>query len=88
MTFLTDCTITIDGFNIHVRGGDQMKTELFIEFNGKQIAESDIMNEAKKSWKDAGNKAGDIHSCKLYMKPEENMTYFVINDSYTGNFSL
>ena len=65
-----------------------MKAELFMEFHGKQVPESDIMKEAKKSWTDAGNKIGDIHSSNLYIKPEENMTDLVINEDYTGNFSL
>lgn len=63
-----------------------MKAELFLEFGGKQIAEADIVKTAKKIWTDDGNKISDINSLDLYIKPEENKAYFVINENYTGNF--
>lgn len=38
----------------------------------------------KKAWTKSGKKVGDIKTMTLYVKPEENAVYYVINDTETG----
>ena len=46
------------------------------------------MKIAKDVWKfDLKKKVGDLKSVELYVKPEENICYYVMNDE-TGSFAL
>ncbi len=65
-----------------------MKTEVYVEFYGEQVSESSLVETAKKIWTDAGNKAADFKSVELYLKPEEDRVYYVINGSETGSFEI
>ena len=38
----------------------------------------------KKAWTKSGKKVGDIKEMDLYIKPEENAVYYVINGTETG----
>lgn len=65
-----------------------MKSSMYMEFQGKQLDEKEIVASAKKIWVENGNKAADLKSLKLYIKPEENTAYYVFNDEVTGSFVL
>ncbi len=65
-----------------------MKTNFYVEFYGEQVNQEEIINEAKKIWKDAGNKAADLKKIEIYIKPEDDRVYYVFNDDYTGSFPI
>lgn len=65
-----------------------MKSNIILEFQGNQIPVKDIIDMAKKSWKDTGNKVSDLTDMRLYVKPEENAVYYVFNDSVDGKLDL
>lgn len=65
-----------------------MKSNVYLEYQEKQINEADIIAQAKKIWKDAGNTVASLKSIRLYVKPEENTVYYVFNEEVEGNFSL
>lgn len=65
-----------------------MKSNVIVEFQGKQIAVKDMIDTAKKTWKKTGKKVTDLNTMSLYVKPEENAVYYVFNDSESGNFNL
>ena len=65
-----------------------MKTSTYVEYQGKQLDEKEIIATAKNIWVSEGNKASDLKSLKLYVKPEENQAYYVFNEEVTGSFSL
>lgn len=65
-----------------------MKSTFYIEYYGKQIDEASLVKVAKSIWTKSGKKAGDLKSLNLYVKPEENMAYYVFNDDETGSFSI
>ena len=65
-----------------------MKTDFYVEFFGKQINKDEVVKEVKKNWTDAGNKASDLKSLELYLKPEDNAVYYVINSTEEGSISL
>ena len=65
-----------------------MKTDLFIEFGGKQTDHKVLIDTAKKIWVGDGNKVKDLTSMELFFKPEENKCYYVFNQTVTGNFEV
>ncbi len=66
-----------------------MVSELHVQFAGKSYAQEDLMKMAKDVWKyDLKQKAGDLTQVELYVKPEENMVYYVMNKEFTGSFYI
>lgn len=60
------------------------KTNLFVEYCGKQVEDKAMVAAVKKQWTEAGNKVGDIKTMDLYVKPEEAAVYYVINETESG----
>ncbi len=66
-----------------------VKEEIYLQYGGREISRDDLIRQVKAVWtKELGNKIGDITSIQLYLKPEENMVYYVVNGSTTGSISL
>jgi hypothetical protein len=65
-----------------------MKSMSFLQFGGNEVTISNIEQQVKKIWSSSGNLLKDIKELRLYVKPEENMVYYVINDVFSGNLSL
>lgn len=62
---------------------------VYLQYLGKEINKDDLVKQVKDIWtKELKNKAGDLKSVTLYLKPEENMAYYVINDDVTGSIAL
>ena len=61
-----------------------MKKTLFVQYDGKQVEEKEIVASVKAAWTEAGNKVGDIKTMEVYVKPEENAIYYVVNGDVTG----
>lgn len=66
----------------------EMKTTLFVEHQGKQVEEKDMIAAVKKAWTKSGRKIGDIKTMTLYVKPEEDAVYYVINTTETGSVAF
>jgi len=60
------------------------KASMFVEYQGKQVEDKAIVATVKKAWTEAGNKDGDMKAVELYIKPEEDSVYYVINGTETG----
>ena len=59
------------------------------QFNGKSYTPEDLVKSCKDLWKyDLNGQEEDIKSIELYVKPEENTTYYVINGDVTGSFFI
>lgn len=66
-----------------------MKTSFYVEYAGKQVEEKDIIARVKELWVADGNKVKDLKTLNLYVKPEENAAYYVINDdTVSGKIEL
>ena len=65
-----------------------MKMKTFVEYNGKQVEEKELIANVKKVWVEAGNKVGDIKTLDLYIKPEEASVYYVINEKEAGSIEF
>ena len=67
----------------------ELKSEVHIQFEGKSYSQDDLMKMAKDVWKyDLKQKVGDLTRVELYVKPEENMVYYVMNKEMTGSFYI
>ena len=64
------------------------KTNFFVEYGGKQLEDKAILAAVKKQWTKGGNKVSDIKTMDLYVKPEENAVYYVINQTENGKFTF
>lgn len=65
-----------------------MKTSLFVEYYGKQVSDKDIVASVKKAWTKSGHKIGEIKTMDLYVKPEEDAVYYVINKTAAGKVAF
>lgn len=67
----------------------ELKSNLNIQFGGKSYAQEDLIKIAKDVWKyDLKQKAGDLTSVELYVKPEESVVYYVMNKEFSGSFMI
>ncbi len=67
----------------------EVKNTLHVQFDGKSYSEEELMRIAKDVWKyDLKQKIGDLTSIELYVKPEESVVYYVMNNAYTGSFFI
>lgn len=67
----------------------ELKSEISVQFSGKSYSQEDLLKIAKDVWKyDLKQKAADLTSIELYVKPEENMVYYVMNKETTGSFYI
>lgn len=67
----------------------ELKSEVQIQFAGKSYTQDDLVKIAKDVWQyDLGQKAADLNSLELYVKPEEQTAYYVMNKDFTGSFAI
>lgn len=67
----------------------ELKTEMYLQFAGKEYAEKEILQMVKNVWtKELRNKVGDMKEVQIYLKPEESAAYYVINKETTGKIVL
>ncbi|MCL2171816.1 MAG: DUF6465 family protein [Defluviitaleaceae bacterium] len=65
-----------------------MKTEIFVEIDGKQVDIQGFIDIIKDIWKSEGNLVKDLKDLKVYFKPNEQMCYYVINGGVEGKFEV
>lgn len=67
----------------------EVKETVYLQYLGKEINKDDLMKRVKEIWtKELKNKVSDLKSVTLYLKPEENAAYYVINEETTGKIEL
>ncbi len=67
----------------------EVKAEISVQYAGKSYSNEDLMQIAKDVWRfDLKQKATDLVSVELYVKPEENMVYYVFNGTESGSFAI
>ncbi len=61
------------------KGDLHMKSDLFVQCQGKNVDTKQLLDTAKEIWKADGNKVKDLQTVELYYKPEEQKCYYVFN---------
>ncbi len=68
---------------------EAVKEAVHFQFSGKSYTSEDLLRICRDVWKyDLNGKEEDFKSVELYVKPEENTTYYVINGNITGSFFI
>ena len=61
----------------------KVNTKIELQFGDKALNEEQLVSMAKEAY---GKK--DIKNLDIYVKPEENKAYYVVNNDATGSFDL
>lgn len=61
-----------------------IKTALIVQAAGKEVSMDEAIARVKDAWKATGHKVGDLKEITVYVKPEENSIYYVVNGDVTG----
>ncbi len=66
--------------------GPEVKT--YIQYAGKEVSQKDIIETVAAQYIEEGHEAGSIDTIELYIKPEDNVVYYVINGTDTGKIYI
>ena len=66
----------------------EIKVKAYVEYHGKKAEEKTMIADVKKAWTKSGRRVGDIKTMDLYIKPEEDAVYYVINGTETGSVAF
>lgn len=61
---------------------------VYLQYAGKEILAEDIVSKAKAAFVEAGNKEADIRTIDVYVKPEDNAAYFVVNGIGSDDYKV
>lgn len=65
--------------------------ELYVQYGGKEVAYTDLVNRIKDMWKEQGKRETSLKTLNIYVKPEDSKAYYVINeekDCITGEIDF
>ena len=65
-----------------------VKEEIFVQFGNQEVFAADVVERVKNAYIAEGHTAESIEKVRVYIKPEENMIYYVVNDDYASGISL
>lgn len=66
-----------------------VKPDFYIQYGDKEIAAKDVTERIQEIWAtEMENDPGDLRELQVYIKPEEDAAYFVINGEIRGSFGL
>lgn len=65
----------------------EVKSSVVIEYAGKQIVAKDVLEAAKNSY-ESMNKGAAIETIEIYVKPEENAAYYVVNGEGSDQYKV
>ena len=57
-----------------------MLKTLFFEYAGESYNADEVVKKVKADWVALGNKVKDMADAKIYVKPEDNKIYYVVNE--------
>lgn len=61
--------------------------EMLLQFGENEVAIAAISEKVKNSYKESGSEA-EIKDIKIYVKPEDNKAYYVINGEISSSVDL
>lgn len=68
---------------------ETIKASIQLQFAGKEYTQEDLIKIAKDVWQfDLNEKLEDIKTIQLFVKPEEEIAYYIINDTVEGCFAI
>ena len=64
------------------------KEDVILQFGGQEWNTAELVERAKAAYAAEGHRMSSIKTIRLYVKPEEQKAYYVINDKATGSIEL
>lgn len=65
----------------------ELSVSYVLQYSGKEVVTSEILETVKKIWVEKfQGKLEEIKTIELYIKPEENKAYFVVNGLSNGDY--
>ncbi|WP_195490695.1 DUF6465 family protein [Roseburia faecis] len=64
------------------------KTEIIVQYQQSAANLGELEDKVKKQFVAEGHRAGCIKTLNIYVKPEEDKAYYVINDKFFGSVDL
>ena len=61
-----------------------VKTTFVVQAAGKEVSMEDAIAKVKEAWVAEGNKEAELKEIAVYVKPEDNAIYYVVNGDVTG----
>ena len=65
-----------------------VNANVMVKFNGQSVSTDLIVENIKKAFEADGNQLSAIKDFQVYVKPEDNAAYYVINQDITGKVNL
>lgn len=65
-----------------------LEKKVFVQYAGKEIDLDAIEEEVRKIWEAEGHRVSSVKKIEIYVKPEENKAYYVINSKNAGSIDL
>lgn len=62
--------------------------EVYVQFSGNEAGVIDVVAKAKEAFAAEGHKTTAIKNIRIYLKPEENAAYYVVNEKFAGKVEL
>lgn len=59
--------------------------KIFLQYEGREIVLDNILEKVKQEFILEGHNATDIKSIRLYLKPQENAAYYIINNQVNND---
>ncbi len=66
----------------------QATSAAYVQYRGGEYDLADIERRVRSAWAAAGHRRAGIYRLRLYVKPEENAVYYVINNREHGVLPL
>lgn len=67
----------------------KVTSEVVLQYYGRELSLSELVARAKAIYlEDGTHKEADLKDIRVYVKPEDNAAYYVINGDATGSFEL
>jgi hypothetical protein len=67
----------------------QASVAVVLQYAGKEVVYAELVKRAEEAWKATGKAASGLKDVKVYVKPEENKAYYVLNNGEEiGSFDI
>lgn len=67
---------------------EELTPEVYLQYKGGEAGMSEMIDKIKQQFINEGHRAGNIKTLQVYLKPEENAIYYVINEKNAGKVDM
>ena len=62
--------------------------DIYVQFSNNEVVAANVVEKVKAAYVAEGHTLDSIERLRVYIKPEENMIYYVVNDDYASGIDL